>query len=226
MKIIAVGDIHGRNFWQNFINESYDKLVFVGDYFDPYDSKITPEDEIENFKNILAIKSENPDRVKLLIGNHDYHYLLGTGQMYSRYNVSAASVFSELLENAIHLLQVCYVYRNVVFNHAGLTNTWCHKNNINLLHLEASVNKKFIEERRAFAFLSGIGDTDGSDVRQSPFWVRPAQLLLDKIADYKQVVGHTRQPFHKIINGVAFIDVVGTALIMEDVDSFDWKISR
>lgn len=223
MKIIAIGDIHGRDFWQEFIDELADEIVFVGDYFDAYDVHISPEEEIRNFKAILALKREKPDRVKLLIGNHDYHYLNGVGQQYSRFNESAAAAITAVLEDALDVLQICYVYKDVVFNHAGLTKTWCGNNDIDLENLEQSINQKFISDRKAFGFVRGIGDTDGSNVRQSPIWVRPPQLLVDKLDGFKQVVGHTKQPSHRILSGVAFIDVAGTALIMDNVDTFDWN---
>jgi hypothetical protein len=223
MKIIAIGDIHGRDFWKRFIQEPTEQLVFVGDYFDPYDFRITPEEEIKNFKEIVTLKRQNKELVTLLIGNHDYHYLRGVNQQYSRYNESAASAITEVLETALDVIQICCVYKDVVFNHAGLTKTWCRNNNIDLDNLEQSVNQKFIVDREAFGFVRGIGDNDGSDVRQSPFWVRPPQLLSDKIDGYKQVVGHTKQPFQRILYDVAFIDVAGSALIMEDLDNFNWK---
>lgn len=37
-KILIVGDVHGRTFWQeakNLINEM-DRVIFLGDYLDPY----------------------------------------------------------------------------------------------------------------------------------------------------------------------------------------------
>jgi hypothetical protein len=224
MKIIAIGDIHGRDFWRRFIHEPADQLVFVGDYFDPYDVHISPEEEIRNFKAIVALKRERPDQIKLLIGNHDYHYLNGVGQQYSRYNELAAESFTRVLEDSIDVLQICYVYKDLVFNHAGLTKTWCGNNGIDLNNLEQSISLKFASDRKSFGFVRGIGDTDGSDVRQSPIWVRPRQLLVDKLDGFKQVVGHTKQPSHRIRSGVAFIDVAGTALIMEDVDAFDWNL--
>jgi predicted MPP superfamily phosphohydrolase len=222
MKITAIGDIHGRDFWKNFIEEPTDQIVFVGDYFDPYDFWITSEEEIENFKAIISFKREKPDLVTLLIGNHDYHYLHGVNQHYSRYNKSAATAITEVLEDALDMMQVCYVYKDVIFNHAGLTKTWCRNNNIDLNNLEQSLNGKFVEDRQAFGFVYWIEDHNGSDVRQSPLWVRPPQLLSDKVDGYKQVVGHTRQPSHRILQEVAFIDVAGSALIMNNVDTFAW----
>ena len=49
MKIIAIGDIHGRSIWKNIVSaNSYDKVVFLGDYFDSFD--IHTLDQIDNFK--------------------------------------------------------------------------------------------------------------------------------------------------------------------------------
>jgi predicted MPP superfamily phosphohydrolase len=165
MKIIAIGDIHGRSFWKDLTKEPTDQLVFIGDYFDAYDIWITPEEEIANFKDIVTLKRDNPDTVTLLIGNHDYHYLNGVNQHYSRFNDAAAPAIREVLEDALDVMQICYVYNDVVFNHAGLTKTWCHNNNIDLNNLETSVNQKFTKDKRAFGFVRGIGDDDGSDVR-------------------------------------------------------------
>ena len=39
MKILVLPDIHGRKFWEEPCKhiEDYDKIVFLGDYMDPYD---------------------------------------------------------------------------------------------------------------------------------------------------------------------------------------------
>jgi hypothetical protein len=224
MKIIAIGDIHGRDFWKEVIYEPTDQLVFIGDYFDAFEDNISAATEIENFKEIVTLKRDNPDMVTLLIGNHDYHYLTDPegGEHYSRYQEKAAAAIAEVLEDALNLMQLCHVYKDVVFSHAGLTKTWCMNNGIDLDNLEHSVNHKFLTDPAAFGFIRGIGDDDGSDARQSPIWVRPDQLLDDKIEGFKQVVGHTRQRYHRILYDVAFIDVAGSTLLMEDVDSFDW----
>lgn len=76
-KIIVIGDIHGRNTWMDVINQevTYDKVIFLGDYFDS--KEIFPRQWIDNFKEIVQLKRNNPDGVVLLIGNHDYHYMRG-----------------------------------------------------------------------------------------------------------------------------------------------------
>ena len=57
-KCIVIGDIHGHTSWENIINkESYDKVIFLGDYFDSF-SNPKGIDQINNFKNILSLKKK------------------------------------------------------------------------------------------------------------------------------------------------------------------------
>lgn len=226
MKIIAIGDIHGRNFWKDIMHEQMDQLVFIGDYFDSYKEEFTAQQEIDNFKQIVILKRENPDLVTLLIGNHDYHYLSGVDQQYSRYQDAGAVEINAVLMEALDVMQMCYVYNHIVFNHAGITKTWAKNQNIDLDKLQTSINNKFMEDKTAFGFVDGIGDFDGSNQRQSPIWVRPNALLGDKIEGYHQVVGHTKQATHRIQGGIAFIDVAGHVFRMENADEYNWSNSQ
>ena len=74
--ILIIPDVHGRDFWKEAVdNNKYDKIIFLGDYADPYDFEgITDEVTIENLKSIIAYKQQNPNKVILLLGNHDLHY--------------------------------------------------------------------------------------------------------------------------------------------------------
>jgi len=85
VRIIALGDTHGRTDWKQIIsNEKFDKVVFMGDYFDTYED-ISPEQQKENFKDIIAYKKANMNKVVLLFGNHDFHYLRNINETYSGY---------------------------------------------------------------------------------------------------------------------------------------------
>lgn len=72
-KILIIPDVHGRTFWrvaEEVINEM-DKVVFLGDYLDPYpEENITPDDALNEFCKILEFKNKYPEKVVLLIGNH------------------------------------------------------------------------------------------------------------------------------------------------------------
>ena len=71
MKTIVVGDTHGRSHWKTISEQNnFDKIVFIGDYFDSRDKSITSDIEIKNFKEILHFKENNFNEVTLLYGNH------------------------------------------------------------------------------------------------------------------------------------------------------------
>lgn len=77
-KILINPDVHGRSFWKEKDLKDYDEIIFLGDYLDPYpNEKIDKRKAIINFEEILNLKKENPDKITLLLGNHDTHYLFG-----------------------------------------------------------------------------------------------------------------------------------------------------
>ena len=83
--ITIIPDLHGRTFWKKAMKAPESShVVFLGDYLDPYrpsifdvypttkeEDDLSPEAVIENFKEILEFKKSAPDRVTLLLGNHD-----------------------------------------------------------------------------------------------------------------------------------------------------------
>lgn len=77
-KILILADIHGRQFWKDAClnhKDEFEKIVFLGDYVSPYPhEKITNKKAIDVFEEVLRFKKENPEKVILLIGNHDLSY--------------------------------------------------------------------------------------------------------------------------------------------------------
>ena len=75
MKVLIIPDVHGRDFWREAISrEEFDKVVFLGDYTDPYFGESTDEKALQGLKDILDYKKNNLDNCILLIGNHDAPY--------------------------------------------------------------------------------------------------------------------------------------------------------
>lgn len=235
MRIIACGDTHGRVDWKKIVEKELatcNKFVFIGDYFDSHDSDSNGLTQIENFKEILELKKANPDKVILLTGNHDYHYIRGVGETYSGYQGSYALEIGELVEQAIKddLMQMCYLHDKFFFSHAGLTKTWVQRvmapNNINPLVDDVMVQhiNDFLKfQPRVFGFTMGDNfDQTGDDITQGPIWVRPLSLMRDMVEEITCVVGHT--PVRKLgINpahpNIILIDCLGTTgeyLIIED----------
>ena len=81
MKILIIGDIHSRRFWKKPLEENIDtvdKVIFLGDYCDPYQDEGVEykwDDTISNFNEILEVKKKYNDKIVLLLGNHDCHYV-------------------------------------------------------------------------------------------------------------------------------------------------------
>lgn len=218
MKIVAIGDIHGRSIWKNIIaQEQLDKVVFVGDYFDSKE-KIDPFEQIDNFEEILALKKDYPNEVVLLFGNHDYHYLSASTESYDGFVSWLKPIISPMLDEAVKtdLVQMCYKHENFIFSHAGITKTWYlqHLNSEqpNTLNIDTQINDLLKSKPEAFKFTLGENNNAmGDDTCQSPIWVRPQSLMKDKLDVIKQVVGHTMQTQLVSSNNIIFIDTLGTS---------------
>jgi predicted phosphodiesterase len=87
-KITIIGDLHGRDIWKRIVDENPDSdlYIFVGDYFDSFDIDILTQ--MHNFKDIIAFRKDNPDKVITLLGNHDFHYTSSCIGSYSGFNHS------------------------------------------------------------------------------------------------------------------------------------------
>jgi len=73
MNTITIGDIHGINIWKDVNIDEYDKVIFVGDYVDSFD--VSSGEIMYNLLEIIRLKEANPDKVILLLGNHDLQYM-------------------------------------------------------------------------------------------------------------------------------------------------------
>jgi hypothetical protein len=76
-KLIIIPDVHGRSFWRKAVREHPgEEYIFLGDYLDPYPQDgVTLDEAFTGLEDIIAFKENAPDRVTLLWGNHDLHYL-------------------------------------------------------------------------------------------------------------------------------------------------------
>jgi predicted MPP superfamily phosphohydrolase len=217
MKIVVIGDLHGKGVWLDIVKkESADKYVFVGDYFDSFD--ISFEYQNINFKDLIKFKEQNEDKVVLLIGNHDYHYMKNIHERYSGYQNIYRDVIEVMLDDAFNknYLSICYKYNDFIFTHAGITKTWYEtfikKDGVDLDKIEIELNDYLKYKPNVYNFNIGKNNSYyGDDITQSPLWVRPNSLLKDGIDGIKQVVGHTA------INGIR----IEKNLIL--VDCFDYK---
>ncbi len=234
MKVVAIGDIHGRSSWERIVEtEKADRFVFIGDYFDSKED-ISTRDQIANFTKIVSLKQAKPDQFVLLFGNHDLHYLPGIGEHYSGFQAEWATHIGTLLQEAIQAkrVQMCYRHENVLFSHAGFSKTWLRETLSETQVTDSvveQINRALIHTPDMFVFVSSGQwgySPSGDEPGQGPVWIRPFSLSLDAIDGFDQVVGHTVQSSVEIKTRpnqtkLAFIDALGTSgqyLIYQDAD--------
>ena len=216
MKIIAIGDIHGRKVWEQIVeSQDFDKIVFIGDYFDTFDP-ISAHAQMHNFDRILQYKKDNMDKVVLLVGNHDYHYMTGIIGTYTGYQHKDAIYITHWLHKGIDndLMQMCYIHDDLLFSHAGVTTTWLINQitDDEVIHVGDFINDLFKYKPRLFGFTSGKKyDRYGDEICQTPIWIRPKSLKKDALEGYTQIVGHTAQDEIVLGGDVVLIDTLGTS---------------
>ena len=208
MKIVAIGDIHGRDYWKQIIEQEQDAdvFVFVGDYFDSF--TIKGPDQINNFLDIVEFKKSSKVPVILLIGNHDYHYYPGIEDSgTSGYQTLMAPSIKHVVSDNKQYLQVAYQVGEFVFTHAGLSSEWLDDiiPGWDVDSLDATINDLFRFQPNKLAYRSykqvgstvyGVGGY-GSETFQGPLWIRPKALMAANKKTLRkqiiQVVGHTPQ---------------------------------
>lgn len=190
MKIVVLGDIHGRLWWKDIIaaEPDADKYVFLGDYVSTH-KLITAEQQISNMSDILDFKEQNPDKVILLRGNHDCQHLFPeTCFECCAYNRKVARFMHSIEDRFLNNTQWVYIYVNFLFSHAGVSKVWMENSGISDVH---DIND--VDDHTLFGFTPELFKSDfyGESVTQPPTWIRTTSLLNSAVLGYTQIVGHT-----------------------------------
>ena len=188
MKIIVLGDTHGHECWKKIlsIEKDFNKVIFLGDYWDSF--SIKPKQQKEIYKDIQEFRENNLGKVITLLGNHDYHYIYPVN--YSGWKPETRFLAKFLLEDDIQRGKLPYIHieGDIIFSHAGVTNYWL-KEVAKCTLEELQLNEV---QLRLFDWNGRMGnDPYGDTISNSPLWVRPRSLKEDALLDYRQVVGHT-----------------------------------
>lgn len=206
MKVLILPDIHGRTFWKLPIEniEEYEKVIFLGDYFDPYDFEhISVQDAIENFKEIIELKKKKSDKIVLLLGNHCLPYYSDEYYKLSSYHCRHSETYHQEIHDLYNenkdLFDFAYVINDILFTHAGVNNEWlrnevkCYSNDINVI---ANYINNITDMKKFFkvSYERGGNDNYGSCV-----WTDVNEMIksdTDSNYAFKQVFGHTLQAFY------------------------------
>lgn len=214
MTITTISDIHGRNIWERVpidLNTKLEqRLVFLGDYFDNFhysDQKI-----MDNFLKILELKDRYPEQVILLLANHELHYLFEEYK-HEGYRESMSGEINKILYDRVKIgdIQYAYQYKDHIWTHAGITNTWLNdfSNLYNKLYakryqsFESVVISMNLTEVLNHIFLSSLEDIIGDEKvlvgklfnNSSPLFIRLKESVVDYLRNYHQIVGHSPVKF-------------------------------
>lgn len=187
-----------------------DRVVFLGDYVDPYPWEgILPGEAVKELEDIIALKKRNPDRVVLLLGNHDLGYLDSYICSCRRDSIRAGRL-KQLFEDNLDLFDMVHIDtesgKKVLFSHAGIGEGWVRRRQ----DIVCADGHTFLPERlnerlhgtkseRGLLFRA-LADASwyrgGSDPVSSPVWAdvdeyRDGEPLLD---GYYHVFGHSLHP--------------------------------
>lgn len=201
-KILVIADIHGRTIWKDIIEkENPDLVIFLGDYVSTHED-ISSEQQIENLKEILDYKEENPDNVILLRGNHDNEAL---GYYWAECSGHDPIVSEWMVGNKERFLadtQWLYMDNTTIFSHAGVSEVWMRETIKPYIDRKLELNSDYLidyvslindlEPDEKFGFTpDSMFDMYGISPTQPLTWIRPQTLARNMIDGYIQVVGHT-----------------------------------
>lgn len=227
MKILIIPDVHGRTFWKKPCKDifQWDKIIFLGDYVDPYPDEATQDEVIPNLQEIIALKEIYKDKVILLWGNHDLFYwnipYRDTTDYWSRHDYKNHNEIEKLFVQHKDLFQYAWQLNKFLFSHAGVNNDLareiCHyyeKESIS----DTLINKYYDEFPRDLGKVSYY--RGGWDRYSSVVWSdvkeHYGQIPCKEIIDLYQIFGHTYCKMRLITEHWAMLDTGGSYDYLED----------
>lgn len=202
-KLLVIGDEHGRGTWkyqllQYPIEEYY--FAFVGDYVDSYelsDTQIT-----KNLQEIIQFKKDNPKRVFLCLGNHDFSYMFLEGGYFrcSGFRPSASILWNQLFNENKDLFQMALQVDSTLISHAGVTDYFIKQFNVTVERYEDSDTDKEKEEKEVNVFKMDI--TNVASVLNKCLRENVPMAILEKIG----MVGKVRGDYRHATGGPIWAD--------------------
>lgn len=200
-KVLVIGDVHGRDSWEKpceLLIERVDYIVFLGDYVDTMDG-ISPAEQKLNLQNIVAFANKYRDKVHLLLGNHDLHYIFPEDDFRcSGYIGYARWDYQEIYR--AYDFKMCVEIEDIIFVHAGVTEEWYQEWVWRIISKGADFNMKtenisdILNQGLKLYHLSyaWIGRFRGGlDPTGSPVWADYREIISSPLPNRTQVVGHT-----------------------------------
>lgn len=200
MRLLAVGDLHGNNCWEEIDVNQYDRIIFIGDYVD--NASRSNEQIVSNLSSLIALKARFPEKIVLLLGNHDIQYLYFPRFRCSEFNARLQPVLSGLFRRYIGWWLFAWEYKRFLFSHAGLSNAYFNwlSNKLQDRNMYEKVvglanNLNRLQFFSAEELLFTVGQArGGTDPHGGPLWADLSETMNDPLEGYRQIAGHTPTP--------------------------------
>jgi len=202
MKTITVGDIHGSTFWKDVDPSKWDKIIFMGDYVDHW--TYTDEQIFKNLVEIIDFKKKYPEKVVLLVGNHDARYMFyGSRHSCSGFRYKMYEDLHELFNDNKDLFKLAYYAESeegakFLWTHAGICTHWYMTRLLPIVD-ELCVQKDRIDVQLNVAFkayrpeIFDCGyDRGGNFVSGGPLWADKGETQPFMLPNIEQIVGHSK----------------------------------
>lgn len=219
IRYIIIPDVHGRKFWREAVEKYKDDdviFIFLGDYIDPYTYEgINNTDAYKEFLDILKFKEDYSEKVVLLLGNHDVHYINmncgGSRLDYLNFQRNHTIYMTHLSEFNM-TYEVELNGKKFLFSHAGVNTQWLEYFNKRVLGIDTDFSslhfefnsllsdaKEKLGEPKIQKFINTLGIVSwyrgGSHNYGSMVWADIDEYCSpdNRLPGYVQVVGHSQQ---------------------------------
>lgn len=218
--MLIVPDVHGRSFWKEPIkNYPNDEVIFLGDYVDPYYNEgIDQDTAIDILLEIVDLKKNEPDRINLLLGNHDLPYIASDHYkdltLISRFDWENKNKIRDIFSDIIDSLSFGLIKDNYLFSHAGIHPGWLKRHpeflGESVEDIVDNINKSpwNVKSLLECSYFRGGEYSSGS-----PIWSDVREWINLKDADYlpiTQIFGHTQ-----LMDGFIYDDPISN---FKDID--------
>lgn len=247
IQILLIPDVHGRQFWKQPVMEVLEntnaKIVFLGDYLDVYPQEFAEmygfkldvytqenydkiykllDDTVDMFGEIIELKKKYPERITLLVGNHDCGYAVGTKICEVRRDKRNASKICKLFDDNWEMFKLADEARiadkHFIFSHAGINKTYAERcfGDVNEDNVVSLFNEAWFENN--YGIMDSLGQYSvfrgwGGGDYGSLVWADAREWFQEQyMSDVKNeaygyaVVGHTHLSGPHFEENMAFID--------------------
>lgn len=190
MRTLIIPDLHHRtdhaDHW--LATEKYDRVVFLGDYFDSFDDETNDARQTAIW---LRNRMETTDDI-FLLGNHDAAYLFPDDPALEceGFTCEKAAAIGEILQpHHWHRLELAWEEQGWLLSHAGFHPVWIDIPSVPRILARCRTAMELARRSEVDPIL-GYGEKPGGIQRYGgPLWMDWASL--QPIAGIHQIVGHS-----------------------------------